>query len=144
MADTPNEDLEKHADGPIWDGLYGEDAEGPYLIGGRCSKCGFVTLGARQICPGCLEPDTMGEEPIGRRGTLYACTVIHQAAEGFEVPFAVGYVDIGEEVRVFAHIENTVESRALDGSVELTVAPLKTGADGAALLGPRYRAVKGK
>ena len=127
---------------PIWDGLYGEDAEGPYLIGGRCSQCGFAALGARQICPGCLETDAMSEEPIGRRGTLYSCTVIHQAPEGFEAPFAVGYVDIGEGVRVFAHIENSAESRALDGSVELTVAPLKTDADGVVLLGPRYRVAK--
>ena len=86
----------------------------------------------------------MNEEPIGRRGTLYACTVIHQAPEGFEAPFVVGYVDIGEGVRVFAHIENAMESHVLDGPVELTVAPLKAGADGAALLGPRYRAARGK
>ena len=144
MADGSTKDSQDLVGQPIWDGLLGEDGEGAYLIGGRCSKCGFVALGVRQICPGCLETDAMGEEPIGRRGTLYACTVIHQAPEGFEAPFAVGYVDIGEGVRVFAHIENTTESRVLDGSVELTVVPIKTGGDGAALLGPRYRSAEGK
>ena len=48
----------------------------------------ILERGGGQICPGCLETDVMGEEPIGRRGTLYACTLIHQAPEGFEAPFA--------------------------------------------------------
>ena len=49
----------------------------------------------------------MTETPIGRRGVLYTYTVIHQLPQGYDEPFAVGYVDLDDGVRVFAHIENT-------------------------------------
>ena len=139
MADTQANARQNLVEQPIWDDLYGEDADGPYLVGGRCAECGFVTLAVREICPGCLASGAMAEEPIGRRGTLYTSTVIHQAPEGFEAPFAVGYVDLDEGVRVFAHLDNTPESRAIGSTVELTIALLKNGTDDAQLSGPRYR-----
>lgn len=126
---------------PIRDGLFGEDADGAFLVGGRCGACGFVTLGARPICPHCLAEGAMGEEPIGRTGTLYTATVIHQAPAGFAAPFAVGYVDVEEGVRVFAHVE-TAPRPAIGGRVKLALAPLRTDADGGALVGPLYRAME--
>lgn len=143
MADAATTRDGVNAARPIRDGLFGEDAEGPYLVGGRCRACGFVTLGARPICPRCLAEDAMGEEPIGRAGTLYTATVIYQAPAGFAAPFAVGYVDVEEGVRVFAHVE-TAPRPAIGGRVRLTLAPLKADADGIPLVGPLYRAASGE
>ncbi len=124
----------------VWEGLLGEDAEGPYLVGGRCAPCGFVTLGVREVCPSCWARDSMTPTPIGRRGVLYTCTVIHQLPPGYAAPFAVGYVDLEDDVRVFAHLENEPESLRIGAVLELTVAPLKQGDGGVWLVGPRYRA----
>lgn len=139
MAKAANANTAASAERPIWDGLFGEDARGPYLVGGRCAACGFITLGARPICPACLAEGTMGDEPIGRTGTLYTATVIHQAPAGFAAPYAVGYVDLDDGVRVFAHIE-TKPRPAIGSPVRLTLAALKTDADGTPRRGPLYRA----
>ena len=76
---------------------------------------------------------------IGRRGVLYTYSVIHQLPQGYDEPFAVGYVDLDNGVRVFAHIENVPASLEIGAELELTDATLRTDDDGAALSGPRYR-----
>jgi uncharacterized OB-fold protein len=123
---------------PIWEGLLGEDAEGPYLLGGRCEACGFVTLGLRDICPECWARGTMTMAPIGRKGSVYTCTVIHQVPQGYDAPFAVGYVDVERGVRVFAHLAQRPSAPKPGMTVKLTAAPLRRDKDGAALIGPLY------
>ena len=125
---------------PIWDGLMGLDDEGPHLVGGSCTACGFVTLGVREICPECWAGGAMEEVPIGRSGRLYTYTVIHQLPPGYDAPFAVGYVDLEDGIRVFAHIENRPEGLVVDRRLRLTLAPLRRNADGDWLNGPLYTA----
>ena len=127
---------------PIWTGLMGGDDMGAYLVGGTCSSCGFTTLGRRDICPECWTHGSMEEVPIGRQGTLYTFTVIHQLPQGYDQPFAVGYVDLDDGIRVFAHIDNTPESLIIGARLDLTSAPLRHDDGGSALTGPRYHAAR--
>jgi uncharacterized OB-fold protein len=122
---------------PLCEGLLGEDAEGAFLLGGRCEACGFVTLGVRDVCPECWVRGKMTMVPIGRRGNVYTCTVVHQLPHGYEAPFAVGSVDIEDGVRVFAHLEQGPAVRP-GAKVRLTAAPLRRDKDGAELVGPIY------
>ena len=126
-------------DRPVWYGLMDVDGDGPHLIGGSCMACGFVTLGVRAICPECWTAGAMEGAPIGRSGRLYTFTIIHQLPRGYEEPFAVGYVDLADAIRVFAHIENRPESLVIDRVLRLTLAPLRRDDDGAWLSGPLYR-----
>jgi len=139
MAATIDRDPADLVTQPIWTGLMGADDDGPYLVGGTCSACGFTTLGVRDICPDCWANGTMTETPIGRRGVLYTYTVIHQLPQGYDEPFAVGYLDLDDGVRVFAHIENMQPSLQIGAELELTEATLRMDSEGAALSGPRYR-----
>jgi len=123
---------------PICEGLVGEDAEGPFLLGGRCKACGFVTLGVRDTCPECWARGSMTSLPIGRRGSVYTSTVVHQVPQGYDAPFAVGYVDIEDGVRVFAHVERVQAALKPGTKVRLTVAPMRRDKDGASLVGPLY------
>jgi uncharacterized OB-fold protein len=82
----------------------------------------------------------MERVPIGREGVLYTYTVVHQAPAGFTSPFAVGYVDLPEGVRVFAHLENTPETLQIGKKLVLAIEPLKAGQDCPARFGPRYSA----
>jgi len=136
-ADAQDHDLTSR---PIWAGLMGADDEGAYLVGGKCEACGFTTLGLRDICPDCWTEGSMQQTPIGRRGILYTYTVIDQLPEGYDHPFAVGYVDLADGVRVFAHLENTPESLVIGNELELTEGALRRDETGAELCGPRYRA----
>lgn len=125
---------------PIWAGLLDEDKAGPFLIGGRCGKCGFMTLGIRNTCPECWESGSMSAVPVGRRGELYSYTVLHTVPQGYSEPFAAGYVDIEGGIRVFAHLEMSTSTLRIGAKVSLTAAPLRTDKDGTPLVGPLYKA----
>ncbi len=139
MTNSPEHDRNL-VEQPIWSGLLGHDELGDYLVGGQCSACGFTTLGLRDICPDCWQQGTMTEAAIGRHGTLYTYTVIHQLPQGYEEPFAVGYVDLDDGVRVFAHLDNTPASLTIGARLDLVSATLRHDETGAPMTGPRYHA----
>jgi len=123
---------------PIWDGLFDTDADGPYIIGGRCEACGGMALATRSICPHCHVASPMAAAKIGRRGTLYSATIVHQGPEGFAAPYRIGYVDIEGAVRVFAHIDGGPAGPALGAPVSLRIQTLRTKPTGPAEIGPFY------
>jgi uncharacterized protein len=138
-TDTQGADLVRPL---VWAGLVGEDREGPFLVGGQCTKCGFVTLGPRDLCPSCWTRNTMQPHPIGRTGTLYTYTVVHQLPPGYAEPFAAGYIDIEGGVRVFAHVENSSGGLRIGGPLRLALEPLRKDDKGAWLYGPRYHPIE--
>jgi len=81
------------------------------LQGSRCSGCSVTVCPAEGACPRCGGP----AEPVALRGTgtLWTWTVQryapksppYQAPPGGFVPFAVGYVELTEGVRVEAVLE---------------------------------------
>lgn len=101
----------------------------PRLAGSKCAKCGTVTFPAQDGCARCTGDEMV---PVGlpQRGTLWSWTVqsfepkppYRAPASGF-VPYAVGYVDLGEVI---------VESRLVGDDaqweiglpVQLTLLPL--------------------
>ncbi|MBZ9772384.1 Zn-ribbon domain-containing OB-fold protein [Mesorhizobium sp. CO1-1-8] len=80
---------------------------------------------------------------LGRRGVVYTRTVIHAAAPGFEGPYVVGYVDVTEGIRVFAHLQTGEGAPDIGDPVILTLAPLRTDGAGRPAKGPRYRKAEG-
>ena len=124
---------------PIWQDLSGEDAEGPYLVGGRCADCGDLSIGLREICPECWSERRMLRTPMGRQGVLYSYTVLSAVPPGFDGPFAVGYIDIESDIRVFAHAGASPNDLSIGQMLRLTLAPLRKSKDGVWLVGPRYQ-----
>jgi len=123
----------------IWPGLTGSDGEGPYLVGGRCRACGAISFGMREICPQCWSTGSLESVPIGRTGRVYSRTVIHQAPEGFQGPMVVGYVDLPEGLRAFAHLRDPEGAPGIGEDVELSLAAIRSDGEGRALQGPVYR-----
>lgn len=125
----------------LWPGLSGSDDDGPFLNGSRCGHCGTVMLGKRGRCTKCWATDRIEPLAIGRRGRVYSRTVIHAAPSGYVGPYTVGYVDLPEGIRVFAHLESGPDSPAIGDEVQLGIVPLRTD-NGTALTGPRYRRIQ--
>ena len=81
------------------------EGTGGALLGSRCRECGTTYFPPRQICPRCMKEGILEPLPLSRQGALYTYTVIRQAPPRYPAPYAVGYVDLPEGVRVFAQLE---------------------------------------
>lgn len=66
----------------------------PYLEGSKCSACGAVYLGKRQVCSRCAERDRMETLRLADTGTLYSYAIVHRSFPGVEVPFVSAIVDL--------------------------------------------------
>jgi uncharacterized OB-fold protein len=75
------------------------------LKGGACASCGALAFPKPGICSGCLSED-IEDAPLARDGVLYAFSVIHVGRRP-DLPYAVGYVDLADSVRVFAELTRT-------------------------------------
>jgi uncharacterized OB-fold protein len=128
---------------PAWQGLWGRDAGGAYLVAGRCQKCGGYALGIREFCPHCSAQNTLQEDRIGRTGRLYSATVIHQGPNAFNTPYRVGYVDIEGGLRIFAHIEDGTAGPSIGDVVDLDIEARMTDREGHPMTIPIYSAQRG-
>lgn len=100
------------------------------LYGSGCADCGTRLFPPVHVCPECMS-ENVAECELSAEGTLYSWSVVHVAPKQWKVPYIAGYVDLPEDVRVFAHIVGTApEALEMDMPVRLTTAVLGE-ADGA-------------
>jgi uncharacterized OB-fold protein len=101
---------------------------GRSLIGSRCLHCGTVAFPAARGCQSCGH-QAMEAAELSSRGTVWGFTVQRFAPksppyvvpEGWFVPFAVGYVELPEGVKVEAVLDCT-DFAELDGAEVTLVA----------------------
>lgn len=116
------------------------DGSAPYLKGYRCKKCGQLDFPKLSPCPSCW-----GEEfevvALSRRGKLYASSDNYIGAAGLPTPYTFGYIDLPENLRIFAQLEGEPGSFGCDQDVELTVGRIGTNPDGQPLISYKFRKV---
>jgi uncharacterized OB-fold protein len=92
------------------------------------------------VCSRCLTEE-LETVPLSSHGTVYTYTVVHQAAPGFEVPYALGYVDLPEGVRVLGQIVGVEpEAVRIGMEVELSLEQFGENDEGRGLVGYRFLA----
>lgn len=97
------------------------DASGrPHLIGGCCKNCGALSFPSAEVCASCLSEE-IEVVNLGDEGTLYSYSIVHQAPRGWTTPYALGYVDLPDDVRVLAHIDVPHAALAVEMPVRLSV-----------------------
>jgi uncharacterized OB-fold protein len=111
---TPLPDLEA-LDAPM---VLREGAEAR-LSGCRCEGCGAVHFPSRLICFECTS-DRLVPHALGPGGTLYGWTTV-RVSSSRPVPYAIGYVDLPDGVRVLADLTGDPEALRHDGPVRLVV-----------------------
>jgi uncharacterized OB-fold protein len=82
----------------------------------RCSACGALDPGPRELCPACLRPALAPSEVPGT-GRLVSWTVIRRAPSRFraEAPYAVCVVDLDAGLRVTGRLaDHATEPRPGD------------------------------
>jgi uncharacterized protein len=89
---------------PLREGLFTEDSHGFGLTASKCAGCKRVFFPARVYCPECFG-ETMEPLTLHGEGTLYSYTVSYMPTQHYKPPYAVGWIEFPQNVRVFAQIE---------------------------------------
>jgi len=108
------------------------------LLASRCSNCGSHYLPRVAICGRCWG-SAFDIAPLAPVGNLYSYTIVHITPPGFPSPYAIGYVDFPEGVRVFGQIRLTPDlDLHCDMKVEVEIATLMHRPDGSGVEGYRF------
>ena len=101
------------------------DADGTVrLVGSECDDCSKKAFPPSDVCPECMS-ENVADTDLAADGTLYSWSVVHVAPKGWNVPYTAGYVDLADNVRVFAHIVGADPAGlSMDMPVTLTTAVL--------------------
>ena len=92
------------------------DGKAPYLLGYTCEACKKTWFPKLDICPDCwadLKQISLS------KGKLYSYSIIHVGQRGIKSPYAVGYVDFPENVRIYAQLAIPHEKIKLGMDVEV-------------------------
>ncbi len=109
------------------------------LLGSECRSCGAHFFPIRQVCAGCLSQD-LETVRFSTEGTLYTYSVVRQSTPAFEVPYALGYVDFPEGVRIMGQIAGVeFDEIEIGMAMSLSLEPFGEDAQGHPLIGYRFR-----
>lgn len=115
-----------------------------HLIGSKCRLCGEVFFPKRPICSNCTE-ENMEEILLSRRGKLYSHSVVHQRTpeyKGETLPYAVGFIDLPEQVRVMSLLTDCDFGMLKMGmDMELVIEKLYVNDEGNEVLAFKFRPV---
>lgn len=135
---------------PVAEGVFTWPSDQPQLIGSRCAACKIVTFPAQDSCPRCASTE-MAKHLLARRGRLWAWTTqefpppsppyLGPTGDAF-VPYGVGYVDLGGEVRVETRL-TAMKGLRSGMEMELVLVPFRTDGDGNEVLTFAFRPVDG-
>lgn len=114
-----------------------EDGTPPYLKGYKCKQCGRLDFPKLSACPACWGEDFEIVE-LSRRGKLYSVTDIYIGQAGMATPYIFGYIDLPEDLRIFAQLEGEPDSYECDEEVELTVGTIRMNRDGLPLTSYKF------
>lgn len=116
----------------------------PYLKGYKCKNCGKLWFPKFVPCP---NPDCWSEDmevvPLSRRGKIYSVTDVYigQPTMKKYMPIAMGYVDLPENIRVFAQLDGDIGSFQCGDEVELTTGPVRDNRQGKPIISYKFRKV---
>ena len=86
---------------PVKEGTFMESPEGGVLLANKCKSCGQVFFPKAVFCLTCLNEE-MEEVKLSRKGMLYTYTIVRMPSMHFEPPYAIGYVNMPEGIKIFA------------------------------------------
>lgn len=89
---------------PIREGIFTMGHDGTALLGCKCKSCGQAYFPKVHFCLNCYQEE-LEDVILSRTGELYSYTVVHMSSSHFEAPYAVGYVDLPDNVRILAPLE---------------------------------------
>lgn len=88
----------------VKEGIFTEGQDGVTLAANRCKSCGRIYFPKSENCLNCLGYE-MTDISLGKRGRLVSYTTPGMPSTHFKPPYAVGFVEMPEGLRVFAPLD---------------------------------------
>jgi uncharacterized OB-fold protein len=149
MADQPNsESANQRKQVPVQEGLFYQPqspGEKPYLIGGKCQTCGYISFPRLLVCPRCVKKDTMEEMHIRGKGKIDKFSICNAALPGFKAPSIQAYINLEEGASIWSlvtGVEPSDENLKIGMDVELVIARLREDAAGNEIVSYQFRPVQ--
>ena len=89
---------------PVKNGMIKVVDDQTILLGSKCSECGQAFFPTESLCLNCGS-EILEEITLSKKGTLYSYSVVEMPCANFKPPYAVGFVDMPEEVRIFGQLD---------------------------------------
>ena len=148
MPDQPNkEPVTEKKQIPVQEGLFYQPqspGEKPYLIGSKCTVCGYISFPKLTVCPRCVKKDTMTEVHLSGKGKIDMFSTCLAALPGFQAPSVQGFINLEEGARIWSLITGTEPSdEAIKNGmdVELVIGKVRTDAEGNDIMSYQFRPV---
>ncbi len=136
---------------PCLEGLFTMPPEEPRLIGNRCKSCDSIFFPKVESCrnPYCKKTEPLEEVAFGSKGKLFTFTVNYfqppapyHAPDPF-VPYANGWIELPEGVRVHTMIAPGYDEKSLKigMEMELIIDKLYEDAEGNEVMSWKYKPV---
>ncbi|QRF62958.1 MULTISPECIES: Zn-ribbon domain-containing OB-fold protein [Variovorax] len=90
------------------------------LRASQCMACGKCTFPASTICPFCLH-ESLRDLPLVGKASLYSFTRVHAAPVNWQTPYALGYADFPNGLRLLAKLADATTDWRADQPVVLKV-----------------------
>jgi uncharacterized OB-fold protein len=135
---------------PVAEGLFYQPSspgEKPYLIGSKCTVCGYITFPKIPVCPRCAKKDTMGEIHLSGKGKVESFTIVWSPLPGFKAPSVQSYIKLNEGITIWslmADCEPSEEALKIGMDVELVIGKVREDAEGNEIISYQFRPVKNK
>jgi len=133
---------------PVQEGLFYQPLsaeERPYLIGGKCSTCGYVSFPRLLVCPRCVKKGTMEEMHISGKGKIDTFSICNAALPGFKAPSIQAYINLEEGARIWSLVTGVEPSDAslkIGTDVELVIGKLREDAADNEIVSYQFRPIK--
>jgi len=129
---------------PIRDGLFqilSSASEKPYLIGSRCRNCQEVMFPQRPICLNCFGKD-LEQIRLSSKGRLFTFTINHQGPREFSTPYASGYIDLQEGVRIYSLLTDwEAKDLKIGAEMELIIEKMAEDLEGNEVVTYKFRPI---
>lgn len=99
---------------PFHEGLFEDISGKKSLIAVKCRQCGQIVFPRRVVCLNCQGTD-LETIHLSRRGKLYSYTIVHMPSEHFEPPYAVGWIELPEGIKIFSQVRGWREQSLTTG-----------------------------
>lgn len=122
------------------------NAQGPFLVGGKCESCQAVFFPNQAICPRCTGQQIIESPPLSRRGKLYSYTTVYQKPPDYsgDVPYVIGRVQLPEGVFILSQIKAAAGDLHVGMEMELVAEPIFSDQNGNEQLGYKFQPADSK